>query len=333
MAKLKHLDHLEDMPLLRGASGFRKAFMVAHALHKYMSWRYGVRSNYVNVSTKFDGAPSVVFGVNPDNGKFFVATKSAWNKTPKLNYDAEDIVHNHGHSPELCMKLQHCLIWLPKTLRDKAVYQGDFLFHGATPTFQPNLIRYTAVTPIKHMKYKLGIAVHTRYEGKTFADLEPVYDDRQTRLYEDTDEVYFADVRAELLFYKYGTQAPLVREALKMMLAEYKQIEDPDAFTALDCSRYLNSMIKGEIENSDWFDPQQRRPTDFVRMMRIWCYLLLCKKVFMSAIENSQYSCSINGQPTGHEGWVAAPFGIPVKLVDRYDFTTKLFEQGRFQKR
>ena len=43
-------------------------------------------SGGVNMTVKWDGAPAIICGVNPENGKFFVGTKSVFNKTPKINY-------------------------------------------------------------------------------------------------------------------------------------------------------------------------------------------------------------------------------------------------------
>ena len=58
----------------------------------------------VSTSVKWDGAPAIFAGINPDNGKFFVGTKSIFNKDPKINYTLEDIKQNHGHAPGLVDK-------------------------------------------------------------------------------------------------------------------------------------------------------------------------------------------------------------------------------------
>jgi hypothetical protein len=54
---------------------------------------------------KYDGSPSIVFGHHPKNGKFFVATKSAFNKNPKINHTEKDIERNHGQPNFIVMKL------------------------------------------------------------------------------------------------------------------------------------------------------------------------------------------------------------------------------------
>ncbi len=66
----------------------------------------------------------VAVGTNPENGRFFVATKSAFNKNPKINYTHEDIEKNHGHAPGLVEKLKAALTHLPKSTPKKGVFQG-----------------------------------------------------------------------------------------------------------------------------------------------------------------------------------------------------------------
>ena len=79
----------------------------------------------VNMTVKWDGAPAIICGVNPENGKFFVGTKSVFNKTPKINYSTSDIRKNHDG--EVAKKLQVCLANLSR-LNIKGILQGDLLF-------------------------------------------------------------------------------------------------------------------------------------------------------------------------------------------------------------
>ena len=49
-----------------------------------------------DLSIKIDGAPAIVWGTNPANGKFFVGTKSVFNKVKiKINHSHEEIDKNH----------------------------------------------------------------------------------------------------------------------------------------------------------------------------------------------------------------------------------------------
>lgn len=125
-AKLKHIHHPEDRPLMHGHAGFEHAFGALHQAHKQIKEK---KSSH-ELTMKYDGSPSIVFGHHPKTGKFFVATKSAFNKNPKLNYTKRDIQKNHGHAPGLVTKLNAALEHLPKVTPKKGVYQGDTMHSG-----------------------------------------------------------------------------------------------------------------------------------------------------------------------------------------------------------
>ena len=143
----------------------------------------GSSSGRVNMSVKWDGAPAIVCGTNPENGKFFVGTKSVFNKTPKINYTPGDISRNH--SGPVANKLLACLRDL-KRLGIRGVYQGDLLFTKGDLklaaidgekmiTFTPNTITYAVPTSSKLgrqiMRARIGIVFHTFYTGKTMSSL------------------------------------------------------------------------------------------------------------------------------------------------------------------
>ena len=131
------------------------------------------------------GWRSYVFcGTNPDNGRFFVGTKSIFNKTPKINYTNADIDRNH--SGGLADKLKESLKHLKK-LNIKGILQGDLLFGSGDlstqdidgekyVTFTPNTITYAVqegsnlAKTIK--KSKIGIVFHTKYTGKSMSELK-----------------------------------------------------------------------------------------------------------------------------------------------------------------
>lgn len=125
-AKLKHITHPEDRPLHHGHKGFEHAFGALQQAHEHIKSKQS--SN--KLTMKYDGSPSIVFGHHPKTGKFFVATKSAFNKNPKINHTHEDIEKNHGHAPGLASKLHAALEHLPKVTPKKGVYQGDMMHAG-----------------------------------------------------------------------------------------------------------------------------------------------------------------------------------------------------------
>ncbi len=182
--KLKHLEHPEDHLIKSGESGFHHAFNTLKTTAEHLQGHDGG----TKIMTKYDGAPSVVFGRHPETGKFFVASKSAFNKNPKLNYTEADIEANHGHAPGLVSKLKAALKHLPKVAPQHGVYQGDFLYHkadndvnddGKNYHFKPQLIQYStpknSAQGQKIAKSKMGFYVHTAYKGTNLENMKADY--------------------------------------------------------------------------------------------------------------------------------------------------------------
>lgn len=184
---LKHIHHAEDRPLIHGHAGFEHAHEALMKAHEHM--KAGHKSS--NLTMKYDGSPSVVFGHHPKTGKFFVASKSAFNKNPKINYTHADIEKNHGHAPGLVAKLGAALTHLPKVTPKHGVYQGDMM-HSKTDlheevleeaaerkvSFTPNTITYTAHgdTAKKIKQSKVGVVVHTKYHGDDLHSMSAHHD-------------------------------------------------------------------------------------------------------------------------------------------------------------
>ena len=181
MSKNTHLEHLEDSILLDGKEGATDAFMFLDELAKTFS-SGGDRK--LNLSVKWDGAPAVFCGIYPETNRFFVGSKSIFNKDAKINFTAADVDSNHGSSPGLAAKLKDCLKYLPD-LGIKGVAQGDLLFTDDKEKkkidgrdcliFQPNTITYCIPSEDelyeKALKAKLGIVFHTSYHGDSISGL------------------------------------------------------------------------------------------------------------------------------------------------------------------
>lgn len=178
--KNTHLEHLEDDIINRGSDGGRNAINFLKSVRNMLA---GSASGRVNMSVKWDGAPAIIAGRNPENGKFFVGTKSVFNKTPKINYTPGDITRNH--SGPVAAKLLVCLREL-KRLGINGIYQGDLLFtRGDTKlanidgermiTFTPNTITYavpvSSALGRRISRARLGIVFHTYYTGKDMSSL------------------------------------------------------------------------------------------------------------------------------------------------------------------
>ena len=167
----KHLEHLEDELINYGYGGYVAS---RDLIQNFITELGGRPSGNVTVTTKWDGAPAIVCGIDPESKQFFVGTKSVFNKKePKVNFTEEDIEKNHGEIPDLAKKLKYCLKYFPE-LGIKGVIQGDLLFTDedvATKTIDGE--RYYTATP-NTLTYAwpadsdLGKAVNTAKVGAVF---------------------------------------------------------------------------------------------------------------------------------------------------------------------
>ena len=197
-----HLEHLEDNVLNAGVSGARDAINFLRSLRDMLAGHTGTK---MNVTTKWDGAPAIFAGVNPENGKFFVGTKSVFAKNAKLNYTDDDIDANHPGSG-LNEKLKLALAFLPK-LGIKGVLQGDMMFSKGDIEhetidgedyiiFQPNTIVYAVPTKSKlaqaMLAAQIGVVFHTSYSGKTLETMKASFNIDISHL-KQTKDVWFRD--------------------------------------------------------------------------------------------------------------------------------------------
>ena len=198
-----HLEHIEDEVLNGGVVGTRGAINFLQSLRDMLA---GSSSTNTFITTKWDGAPAVFCGINPENNKFFVGSKSIFNKTPKINYTSQDIDNNHP--PGLGEKLKVALQHLPK-LGIKGILQGDMMFAKEDlamktidgeqyVTFQPNTIVYAV--PLKSqlskeiLNSKMGIVFHTEYTGNKMEDMKSSFNININSL-NKTRDVWFRDAK------------------------------------------------------------------------------------------------------------------------------------------
>ena len=120
--QLKHLEHLEDEMLNYGVDGCMASVSFLKELQKML----GQQETSGFMQTKWDGAPSVVCGMDPLANIFFVGTKSVFNKdTPKICYSEEDV--DEMYTGDLAEKLRFSYRYFSK-LNITGVVQGDLLF-------------------------------------------------------------------------------------------------------------------------------------------------------------------------------------------------------------
>jgi len=282
--KNTHLEHLEDSVFNLGIPGAKKSIAILNQLSKSLS---GNSKSPVNVTVKWDGAPAIVCGINPENGKFFVATKSAFNKSPKLNYTHSDIETNHSGKGELIHKLKLCLDHLPE-LNIKGVLQGDLLFTNSDIksatfnnekliTFRPNTITYAipenSELADKIKSASLGIVFHTTYVGKKIEDMKATFGANISNL-KSTNRVWVTDA----VFRDISGQCTLTKnetEQLSQILSEIKNtINSIDASIVnqflsntelkLLIKTYINSKIR-QGENISTTKKYAKGLVDFIK--------------------------------------------------------------------
>jgi len=180
--KNTHMTHIEDKVIYGGVKGTREAILALRSLRDSLG---GVHDG--NVSVKWDGAPAVFAGTDPSDGRFFVAKKGIFNKSPKVYKSDADI--DADTSGDLSTKLKLALRYLPE-LGIKGVIQGDFLFGPGDLkirkikgksylTFHTNTIVYAIPAGTDMAKQaqrtKIGIVWHTAYKGPTFETMKASY--------------------------------------------------------------------------------------------------------------------------------------------------------------
>ena len=175
-----HLEHLEDEILNYGVDGGRAAINFLRSLRDMLA---GSSRSSVNMTVKWDGAPAIFAGIDPEDGKFFVAKKSVFNVDPKLYKSNEEI--DADLSGTLNDKFKVALQELSK-LGIKGVLQGDLMFTDDVETskidgksyytFQPNTIVYAVPMDSDLGKTinraKIGVVWHTTYTGDNLQDMK-----------------------------------------------------------------------------------------------------------------------------------------------------------------
>ncbi len=209
-----HLYHIEEDIIRNGMVGAKSAVRYLYGLVDMLG---GSTQGNVKVTVKWDGAPAIVCGKDPLNGKWFVGTKSVFAKTPKVNYTFEDIDRNHP-AGGLNKKLKYAHRYL-QNLNIDGVVQGDLMYTPgdlkperidgeAFLTFTPNTITYAVQKGSKLYdkitKSKIGIVFHTKYSGDTFGTMNAEFGVDVSGFGEDGnvwyDDAYYKDLSGTATF-------------------------------------------------------------------------------------------------------------------------------------
>ena len=206
-SKNTHMEHIEDMIFNEGSAGARRAI---NSLRNLRDMLAGNSSQKVNATVKWDGAPAIFAGIDPDEGKFFVAKKGIFNVNPQLFKTQADI--NRSLSGDLRDKFTIALREFRRLGIEQGVFQGDLLFtkgdvKAATIsdekmlTFHPNTIVY-AVPAASSLgqrirKASIGVIWHTSYSGKTLQGMKASFGKGITRKMKKIPSVFMDDATYE----------------------------------------------------------------------------------------------------------------------------------------
>ena len=197
-----HMEHLEDNVLNGGVDGTRQTINFLRAIRDML---VGHSKKSVDITVKWDGAPAIFAGIDPNDDQFFVAKKGIFNKTPQLFKTDADI--KSGLSGALAAKFTIALAEFSK-LGIKGIIQGDLLytksdlktvnFEGQSYlTFHPNTIVYAVPTNVplaqKIKSSKIGVVWHTTYSGTDFESMSASLGGDISSSLTSTKSVWFTD--------------------------------------------------------------------------------------------------------------------------------------------
>ena len=274
-SKNLHMEHIEDAIFNEGSKGTVEAIRFLESVTDMLS---GNSKSSVNITVKWDGAPAVFAGVNPENGKFFVGSKSVFNKTtPKINYTNADIDKNHpgGLGTTLKVALKEL-----KKLKIEGVLQGDVMFTSdgievqdidgeSHITFQPNTITYAVPSNSDLAKVikraKIGVIWHTKYTGKTMATMKAGFNPNISKLGKSSsvwyDNASFKDTSGASTFTKaeVKTMRGLIDAAKKKFKAAGSFIDElHNSDLVSEVKIYGNAQIRKGTSSLSAADFQKR---------------------------------------------------------------------------
>jgi hypothetical protein len=250
-----HLEHLEDEIINYGVDGGRAAINFLRSLRDMLAG--GSRSS-INMTVKWDGAPAIFCGIDPEDDKFFVAKKSVFNVNPKLYKTNGEI--NDDLSGNLNAKFKVALAELSK-LGIKGVLQGDLMFTDDVETesidgtsyytFQPNTIVYAVPIDSNLGKQinraKIGIVFHTTYTGNALQDMKASFGADISGLRQTSsvwmDDATYKDTSGKSTFTKAETES--VTKILSQTGKTFQKISGPKLRSFIKLQESMTGALAG----------------------------------------------------------------------------------------
>ena len=272
-----------------------------------------------DLSVKIDGAPAIVYGTNPANGKFFVGTKSVFNKVKiKINQTHEEIEQNHTGA--VAKILHHSLDCLTPTT---GIIQCDFIGFGGDDTFTPNTLTYV-FDDIIHQD--IIVAPHPFYATSTgeLKDAFVVSDCDVFPTFTDTDRCKYVQPRAWQLDEDFDEIVAFARQMSTIC-------EFIDAKQSRQIQQQLNSIIRAGLDIDDiTLEALSFTNQIDLNLLRLWSLVKSIKDDMLFLMRNNGPKAFIGRKQCGGEGYVRTNEYGMFKLVNRSSFSHANFNNTRF---
>ena len=267
------------------------------------------------LSSKIDGCPAIVWGTNPANGKFFVGTKSVFNKVKiKINHSHEEIDANH--EGEVALILHACLANLPRT---DSIIQGDFIGFGGDDTYRPNTITYIFDEIVEQT---IIVAPHTCYTAES--DLRDAIASPLIECPDDTDTCKFVMPECWQLDEDFDGIIAFARQ-----MSTTCEFLTPSVSASIQ--KQLNSIIRAGLVIDDiTMDALAHANQIDVNVLRLWQLVASIKMDMLYLCRNNGPKAYIGNRQCRGEGYVRTNDYGMFKLVDRMQFSHANFNNGKF---
>tara|TARA_Y100000748_G_scaffold276261_1_gene252531 strand:- start:173 stop:1081 length:909 start_codon:yes stop_codon:yes gene_type:complete len=299
MTKILHLEHPEDT-ILTGDDLFLQSLRLKGDL-----------------SVKVDGAPAIVWGTNPATGKFFVGTKSVFNKVKiKINESHQDIDANH--TGEVATILHKCFDYLP---RNGGILQGDFIGFGGSDEYTPNTITYQFDGIVDA---EIIVAPHTLYTAES--DLRDAVAEPMRFIITDTIYCKFVFPKAYTWSGEYNYdhtafEMPPILDLIRQVYAKTTFVTNKEAE---QIKRNVNKSIREgyPMTNEDFLGNES--------LMHLYGLMIILKEELMYQCRNVGPRAFIGQDEVSAEGYVYSTTLGTYKLVDRRRFSVANFNNTKF---
>lgn len=268
-----HLEHIEDEIFNSGIDGGRASINFIRSLRDML---VSGSKRSVNVTVKWDGAPAIFCGNDPETGKFFVAKKSLFNKTPKFYTSIAEI--DADLDGQLADKFKACYNNL-KDIGIKDILQGDLMFtkgdlekqdiNGESyETFQPNTIMYAVPSTSKLASTmraaQVGIVFHTTYTGDSLMDLKATFGANISSLKKTSkvwmDDAEYNDVSGTATFTQKDSAE--ITRLMSRTGKVFQKIKAPQLKKFLD----MQNKIDAGLTYKTYHNSKVREGTNFLRL-------------------------------------------------------------------